>query len=161
MIAAGVWTGVGFSNLKNCRTRIEKFWNRSGVGVWKSDSGHLCRTPATSNRTRSEFFSAAAGSGLDFVFAEKTSLVVCLNYIKPESNRSWISFSLVSNPEWILIQNLQNRIGSGIKKSESEHLWCAVTRCAQRDRPTNFNSLGNECSLVCRSVLFNRGSAEP
>jgi len=31
--------GVGFSNLKNCRTRIQKFWNRSGVS--KSDSGHL------------------------------------------------------------------------------------------------------------------------
>jgi len=38
---AGVWTGVGFSNLKKCRTRIQKFWNRSWVGVWKSDSGHL------------------------------------------------------------------------------------------------------------------------
>jgi len=21
--------------------RIQKFWNRSGVGVWKGDSGHL------------------------------------------------------------------------------------------------------------------------
>jgi len=37
MIVAGVWTGVGFSNLKNCR--IQKCWNRSGVGVWKSYSG--------------------------------------------------------------------------------------------------------------------------
>jgi len=46
MIVAGVWTGVGFSNLKNSptriRTRILKYWNRSGVGVWKSDSRHLC-----------------------------------------------------------------------------------------------------------------------
>ena len=24
------------------QTRIQKFWNRSGVGAWKSDSGHLC-----------------------------------------------------------------------------------------------------------------------
>ena len=41
---AGVWTGVGFSKLKNFRTeiRVQKFWNRSGVGVWKSDYGHLC-----------------------------------------------------------------------------------------------------------------------
>jgi len=23
-------------------SRIEKFWNRSGVGVWNCDSGHLC-----------------------------------------------------------------------------------------------------------------------
>jgi len=41
MIVAGVGTRVGFSNLKTCRTRIQKFWNRSGVGVRKSDSGHL------------------------------------------------------------------------------------------------------------------------
>jgi len=27
--------------LKNSRTRIQKFWNRSGIGVWKSDSDHL------------------------------------------------------------------------------------------------------------------------
>jgi len=46
----GVWTGVGLSNLKNCRTRnqtrIQKFWNRSGFGVWKCDSGHLWYPPA-------------------------------------------------------------------------------------------------------------------
>jgi len=45
MIVAGVGTGVGFSNLENSRTQIrtgiQKFWDRSGVGVWKSDSGHL------------------------------------------------------------------------------------------------------------------------
>jgi len=28
-------------------TRIQKFWNRSGVGDWKSDSGHLCRDERT------------------------------------------------------------------------------------------------------------------
>jgi len=41
MIVTGVWTGVGFSNLKNGRTPIliKKSWNRSGVGVWKSYSG--------------------------------------------------------------------------------------------------------------------------
>jgi len=37
MIVAGIRTGVGFSNLKQCRTptrtRIPKFWNSSGVGV--------------------------------------------------------------------------------------------------------------------------------
>ena len=42
MIVAGVWTGVGFSNLKNTPTRIQKFWNRSGAGAWKIDSGHIC-----------------------------------------------------------------------------------------------------------------------
>jgi len=49
MIVAGVCTVVGFSNLKNCRsrirTRIQKFRNRSGVGVWKSGSGHLWSSP--------------------------------------------------------------------------------------------------------------------
>jgi len=53
MIVARVWTGVGFSNWKNFRNRIQKFWNRSGVGVWKSDSGHLCRiAPLRLLRTR-------------------------------------------------------------------------------------------------------------
>ena len=32
---------VRFSNLKNCQTRIQNFWNRSGVAVWKIDSSHL------------------------------------------------------------------------------------------------------------------------
>jgi len=45
IIVAGVAIGVGFSNLKNngsrIRNRIKKFWSRSGVGLWKSDSGHL------------------------------------------------------------------------------------------------------------------------
>jgi len=41
-MAPGVWTGVGFSNLKIFRTRIQKFWYRSEVGVWKCDYGHLC-----------------------------------------------------------------------------------------------------------------------
>jgi len=49
MIVSAVWTRVGLSNLKNCRTRIrnrvQKFWNRSGVGAWKSDSSHLCNGP--------------------------------------------------------------------------------------------------------------------
>jgi len=35
--------GSGFANLKNYRSRIRfpKFWNRSGGGFWKCDSGHL------------------------------------------------------------------------------------------------------------------------
>jgi len=41
MIVAGVWTGVGFSNWKNFRTRIQRFWNSTRVGVWRSDSGQL------------------------------------------------------------------------------------------------------------------------
>jgi len=55
MIVAGVWTGVGFSNSKNWRTwfrtRIPKFWNRNGVGVWKCDSGHLWFAHVDTDRT--------------------------------------------------------------------------------------------------------------
>jgi len=43
-MVGGDWTGVGFSNVKKIWTqvRIQKLSNRSGVGVWKCDSGHLC-----------------------------------------------------------------------------------------------------------------------
>ena len=69
LTVAGVWTGVGFSNLKNCRTRIrtQKFWNRSGFGVWKSDSGHLWFTLSPVlpvgrfSRTLGLFFSLRCG----------------------------------------------------------------------------------------------------
>jgi len=40
----GVWTGVRLSNLKKFRIRIQKFWNRIGVGVWKSDPGYICES---------------------------------------------------------------------------------------------------------------------
>jgi len=43
MILVGVWTRVGFSKFKNCRTgsghRFQNFWNK--IRVWKGDSGHL------------------------------------------------------------------------------------------------------------------------
>jgi len=56
-------------------------------------------------------------AGFGFYFAEKTLLKVCLTYIKPESNTSRIAcFSLIPDPERIWIQNLKNRIGSGLKK---------------------------------------------
>jgi len=48
---------------------------------------------------------------------KKTLLVVCLTYIKQESNRIRIAcFSLAADPERIWIQNLQKRIGSVLKK---------------------------------------------
>jgi len=76
-------------------------------------------TPAASNRIRNEVFFALAGAGLnlDFMFAGKTSLVVCLTYIYQELNRSrFACVMLVPDQEWIRSQNLQNRIGSGLKK---------------------------------------------
>jgi len=49
------------------------------------------RTPAASNRIRSEVIFPVTGSGLDFVFTEKTLLVLWLTYIFPDSNRSRIA----------------------------------------------------------------------
>jgi len=51
---------------------------------------------------------------LDFVFAEETLLVLCLTYIYAESDKSRI-VRLVADAEQILIDNSQNRIGSGLK----------------------------------------------
>jgi len=66
-MVAGVWTGLGFSNWKNFRTRIQKFWDRSGVR--KSDSGHLWYLPcpllsSRDRRTRRGSGEAAAHQGL-------------------------------------------------------------------------------------------------
>ena len=56
MIVAGVWTGVGFANLKYSWTRIQKFWNRSGFGVWNSDFGNLwCKLPGFVHRCLRNF----------------------------------------------------------------------------------------------------------
>ena len=46
-----------------------------------------------SNSIRNEVIVPVAGSRLDmdFVFTEKTLQVVCLTYIYPDSNRSWIA----------------------------------------------------------------------
>jgi len=66
---------------------------------------------ADSNRIRSEVFFAVAG--LDFVFVEKTLLVIFLTYSFAESNRNRIAcIMLVPDSERIWIVSLQNRIGS-------------------------------------------------
>ena len=51
------------------------------------------QNPAAFNKIRSEVIFPVAGSGLDldFVFTEKTLLVLCLTYIFPDSNRSRIA----------------------------------------------------------------------
>jgi len=46
MIVCGISTGVGFSNLKNCRTRIRSRIQNFGTGT-ESESEKL--TPATSD----------------------------------------------------------------------------------------------------------------
>ena len=65
MTVTAVWTGVRFSNLKDCRTRIKKFWNRSGVRVWKCDSGHLWLPPEVAGVTFSESDSPPAAQFLN------------------------------------------------------------------------------------------------
>jgi len=44
LMVVGDWTGVEFSNILNFepQVRVQKLRNRSGAGVWKCDSGHLC-----------------------------------------------------------------------------------------------------------------------
>jgi len=74
------------------------------------------RTPAASNRIRSEVFFAVVGArfDLDFMFAENMLLVLCST---PESIRSRIDCAyLAVDPEQIRIQNFQIRIGSGLRK---------------------------------------------
>ena len=52
-----------------------------------------------------------------FALTDKTLLVFYFTDIHPDSNRSRIPWIwLVPEPEWIRIQNLKNRIGSGLKK---------------------------------------------
>jgi len=69
-------------------------------------------TPVAYNRIRTEVFFPEAGSGLDldFVFTEKTLLVVCLTYISGLKQES----------------DCLNLVGTGLdpdsKRSESEHL---------------------------------------
>ena len=51
------------------------------------------------------------------VYWKKTLLFVWFTYIYPDSNRSRIAWMVVGTGSgWIRIQNLQNRIGSGLKK---------------------------------------------
>jgi len=62
-----------FSQYDSSRVRVTK--NRDSSGV--IGASHAI-TAAAYNRIKSEVFSATPGSGLDFVFAEKTLLVFCL-----------------------------------------------------------------------------------
>jgi len=67
MIVAGDWTGVGFSNLENSRMRIQipiqKFWNRSGVGVSKIEKlwNHSCMEAINSPKRLNYRISLKAG----------------------------------------------------------------------------------------------------
>jgi len=58
------------------------------IGFWTL----WTRTSAASNWIRSEVFFPVGGSGLDWIFAEKMLLVVCLTYIYPDSNKSRIAW---------------------------------------------------------------------
>jgi len=99
-----VLTGVGVdvSKFFGVRAGVLKHGAEAESETEKCDSTHLwcawtgictfwIRTPPSSNRIRSEIFIPVAGPGLDFVFTEKTLLVVCWTYIYPDSNRSRIA----------------------------------------------------------------------
>ena len=96
------------------------------TGFWIFGSGLLL--PPTRSGVRVFFVMAGTGLDLDFVIAKQTLLVGCLTYVYAESNRSRISrVVLRQDPERIRIDNLQNRIGSGLKISESAHLECVLS----------------------------------
>jgi len=59
--------------------------------AWTGFLTFWIRTPVASSRFMSVVIFPVAGSGLDFIFAEKMLLVVCLTYIYPDSNRSRIA----------------------------------------------------------------------
>jgi len=50
-----------------------------------------------------------------------------MTFIDAVSNRSRITcIMVVAESDWMRIQNLSNRIGCGVKKTESAHLWWTV-----------------------------------
>ena len=65
---------------------------------------------------QSKVFVAVAGGGMDFVFAEKTLLVVCLADTNPESNSSRIACVMLA-PDPEQIGNFRNRIGTSDKQN--------------------------------------------
>ena len=99
------------------------------------------------------------------MFAEKTlayCLFTWLYSIYPESNRSRIACVwLVPDPERIRIQNLQNRIGSGLKKSvrtplierakQSLPLEVKIATRAVQQVKLNFNLLRSNYLVQCAS----------
>jgi len=91
----------------------------------------------------SEVFFALAGTGLDldFVIAEKTLLVVCLNYIYADSNKSLTAcVMLVLDPQRIRIENLKNSIGPGLKKIIIRTpLLCSIFFRKKQQQSMNFN----------------------
>ena len=91
--------------------------------VWTGFWIFWIRTQAASNRIRSEVFFAVAWYGLDlyFVFTEKNVAGSLLDLYFPRLKQESDCLVLVGTGSgWL--QNSKNRIGSGLKKSESEHL---------------------------------------
>jgi len=79
---------------------------------------YLYRTPL-SIRVGSESFSAVAETKLDlnFVFAEKTFLVVCLTSVFCGGKQKSDCLCHVGTRSGAVSEKLQNRIGSGVKRN--------------------------------------------
>jgi len=59
-----------------------------------------------------------------------------MTYIVAESNRSRITcIMVVTESDWMRIQNLPNRIECGVKKTESTHHWCENATSVVTDIP--------------------------
>jgi len=78
----------------------------------------ILRTPAASNGIRSGIFFAVSRLDLDFVFAEKKVTACFLHlYLREVKQSRIVCVRLVPDPERIRNENLQNKIGSRLKKS--------------------------------------------
>ena len=98
MTVAGVWTGVGFPNLKNYRhpDPHSKIWSRSGVRVWKSDSGNL---QFEQHSSRDELGSGLdwTGSGLKPILAGTglDRIAICFENWRIRTGSDWENFCCI------------------------------------------------------------------
>ena len=146
-MVAGVWTRVRFWNLKNFRTctQIQNFWNKSGVEVWKSDSGHLWFTAVLQCWTWSGFRIAIQTDS-----AIQNRNRVGLDFEKTQPDRIWIS-----KLHWSLQHNAYSEFFFGYKPDWIKYL----------DRSTGFGSdritqwkfwtgLGLQKSPICSTLRY-------
>jgi len=68
-----------------------------------------------------------------------------MTYIDAELNRSQITcIMVVTESGWMRIKNLPNRIGCGVKKTESTHHWCENATSVVTDIPAAIVALTHQ-----------------
>ena len=101
---------VGFSNLKNGRIRFQKFWNRSGVGVWKSNSEYLCHTATVWNAVDSVVFRKSVGLQpvACLILFEFCTLTVTSERISDISLFSYVMKDVVNATEFVWLLSISS-----------------------------------------------------